>query len=103
MTSELSAERFEELKQDFLREQKFALLSVKGNGEAQHQCSWLNMLGLADYVIGMVPGPREEYTITTLKVPIDRAETIREYLRFTGTPCWGALAPEHRGRVFDRS
>jgi len=104
MKSRLTVSEHEELKREFLREQKYALVTARRKGDTHDLASWLNKLGLSDYVIGMSYDQRSEHTSITFKVPVDRAEVIQEYIRFTDTPCWGDVpAPEHREMAFDRS
>jgi len=89
MKVDMRVEEYERLKAEFLREQKFALITTRGRGESHDQVSWLNKSGLADFVIGMWTPSGKDYTAITLKVPVDRAETIKEYIRFMERPCWG--------------
>lgn len=92
MRSTMTVEEREAIKEELLRDQKFALLTAKRKGAGYEQATWLNKLGLSDFVIGMETDFGREQTTITLKVPVDRAKTMREYIGFTETPCWGDVA-----------
>jgi hypothetical protein len=102
MKRKMTVEEHEILKESLVLEQKFALITTMREGEVHDQVSWLNKLGLSDYVIGLASS--RGATSITLKVRIESAETIQEYIRFTGAPCWGDVPPaEGRDHAFERN